>query len=159
MARHLASQQVDPAGLLPLLNNRLIPLDKNLGVRPVGIGEVLRRIIGKSLLSVLKNDITEAAGPSQVCAGHPSGCDAVIHALRHVFDSVGSDALRQVFADIAFHRLNRAVAIHNIRYICPPILTNTYRSPSCLFVTGGMELSSEEGTTQGCPLSTIDRLC
>ncbi len=33
VARHLASQQVDPAGLLPLLNNRLIPLDKNPGVR------------------------------------------------------------------------------------------------------------------------------
>ncbi len=156
VARHLASQQVDPAGLLPLLNNRLIPLDKNPGVRPVGIGEVLRRIIGKSLLSVLKNDIVEAAGASQVCAGHPSGCDAAIHALRQVFDSVGSDAVLLVDADNAFNRLNRAVALHNIRYVCPPIstiLTNIYRSPSRLFVTGGMELSSEEGTTQGCPLS------
>ena len=76
VARHLASQQIDPAGLMPLLNNRLIPLDKNPGVRPVGIGEVLRRIIGKSLMTVLKRDITQAAGVSQVCAGHPSGCEA-----------------------------------------------------------------------------------
>ncbi len=41
VARHIASQEVDPVGLSPLLNNRLIPLSKNPGVRPVGIGEVL----------------------------------------------------------------------------------------------------------------------
>ncbi len=78
VARHIASQEVDPVGLSPLLNNRLIPLSKNPGVRPVGIGEVLRRIIGKSLVSVLKRDITKAAGSTQVCAGHPSGCEAAI---------------------------------------------------------------------------------
>ena len=153
VARQLASQHVDPAGLMPLLNNRLIPLDKNPGVRPVGIGDVLRCIIGKSLMTVLKSDITRAAGVSQVCAGHPSGCEA---ALRKVFASMSTDAMLLVDADNAFNRLNRAVALHNIRYICPPlvtILTNIYRVPSRLFVIGGMILSSEEGTTQGFPLS------
>ena len=156
VARHLASQHVDPVGIMPLLNNRLIPLDKNPGVRPVGIGEVLRRIIGKTLMTVLKSDITRAAGVSQVCAGHPSGCEAAIHAMRKVFSSMSTDAVLLVDADNAFNRLNRAVALHNIRYTCPPlatILSNIYRAPSRLFITGGMELSSEEGTTQGCPLS------
>ena len=41
VARHPTSQQVDPARLMPLLNNRLIPSDKNPGVRPIGIREVL----------------------------------------------------------------------------------------------------------------------
>ena len=93
VARHLASQHVDPAGLMPLLNNRLIPLDKNPGVRPVGTGEILRRIIGKSLMMVLKRDITCAAGVYQVCAGQPSGCEAAIHALRKVFAFLGSEAV------------------------------------------------------------------
>ena len=107
-------------------------------------------------MTVLKSDITRAAGVSQVCAGHPSGCEAAIHALRKVFASMSTDAVLLVDADNAFNRLNRAVALHNIRYTCPPlatILTNIYRAPSRLFVTGGMVLSSEEGTTQGCPLS------
>ena len=86
---------------MPLLNNRLIPLDKNPGVRPIGIGEVLRRIIGKSLMTVLKSDITRAAGVSQVCAGHPSGCEAAIHALRKVFASMSTDAVLLVDADNA----------------------------------------------------------
>ena len=76
--------------------------------------------------------------------------------MRKVFASISTDAVLLVDADNAFNRLNRAVALHNIRYTCPPlatILTNIYRGPSRLFVTGRMELSSEEGTTQGCPLS------
>ena len=49
---------------------RLIPLDKNPGVRPTGVGEVLRRIIGKTISAMFKEEIKEAAGPLQVCAGH-----------------------------------------------------------------------------------------
>ena len=50
--------------------------------------------------------------------------------------------------------MDRGVALWNIRYICPPISTaliNTYRHPARLFVLGGLELVSGEGTTQGCP--------
>ena len=156
VARRLTSEHVDPLGLPALLNNRLIPLDKNPGVRPIGIGETLRRIIGKSVVSVLKKDIMHAAGVTQVCAGHPAGCEAAIHALRNVFAASDTDAVLLVDADNAFNRLNRAVALHNIQYTCPPLATlaiNFYRTSSRLFVTGGMGLSSEEGTTQGCPLS------
>ena len=93
---------------------------------------------------------------SQVCAGYSSGCEAAIHALRKVFAAMSTDAVLLVDADNAFKHLNRAVALHNIRYTCPPlamIRTNIYRAPSRVFVTGEMELSPEEETTQGCPLS------
>ncbi len=156
VARRLATEHVDPLGLTALLNNRLVPLDKNTGVRPVGIGETLRRIIGKSVMTVLQKDIMHAAGVTQVCAGHPAGCEAAIHALRNVFTALDTEAVLLVDADNAFNRLNRAVALQNVRHTCPPLATiaiNFYRTSSHLFVTGGMELSSEEGTTQGCPLS------
>ncbi|KAG0720779.1 hypothetical protein GWK47_047762 [Chionoecetes opilio] len=48
---------------------RLIPLDKKPGCRPIGIGEVLRRIIGKCIMAVVKEDVRRAAGNLQVCAG------------------------------------------------------------------------------------------
>ena len=154
VARRLATEHVDPTGLSALINNRLIPVDKDPGVRPLGIGEVLRQIIGKSLLSVLEKDIMHAAGVTQVCAGHRAGCEAAIQALRQVFSSLEAEAVLLVDADDAFNRLNRAVALHNIQFICPPLsttLTNIYRVPERLFVTGGVELSFAEGTTQGMP--------
>ena len=39
------------------------------GIRPIGIGEVLRRIIGKAIRWEIKEDIIESAGCLQVCAG------------------------------------------------------------------------------------------
>ena len=67
-----------------------------------------------------------------------------------------TDAVLLIDATNAFNTLNRAVALHNISILCPTIATfviNTYRRPIRLFVRGGQELKSSEGTTQGDPLS------
>ena len=48
---------------------RLIALNKNPGVRPIGICEVVRRIISKAILSITSGDIQDAAGSLQLCAG------------------------------------------------------------------------------------------
>ena len=42
LARKLATQYVDPIALALLVSCRLIALDKCPGVRPIGVGEVLR---------------------------------------------------------------------------------------------------------------------
>ena len=65
----------------PLLASRLIPLNKNPGLRPIGIGETLRRIIGKMVAKVLKEEVTDSVGSLQVSAGQDVGCEAAIHAL------------------------------------------------------------------------------
>ena len=44
LARRLCTELVDPATIEPVLANRLIPLDKGK-VRPIGVGEVIRRVI------------------------------------------------------------------------------------------------------------------
>ena len=44
-----ADRVEDLSSLIPLLACRLIPLDKCPGLRPIGIGEVLRRIIAKAI--------------------------------------------------------------------------------------------------------------
>ena len=45
VARHLCTSYVDPTGIVTLVAGWLIALDKNPGVRPIGVGEVIRRII------------------------------------------------------------------------------------------------------------------
>ena len=52
VARRLCCSYVDPNGLVAFVSCRLIGLDKDPGVRPIGIGETCRRIISKAILSV-----------------------------------------------------------------------------------------------------------
>ena len=51
---------------------RLVPLDKKPGLRPIGIGEVLRRIIGKTFMSVIKEDVQSVVRSMQVYVGQAS---------------------------------------------------------------------------------------
>ena len=72
--------------------------------------------------------------------------------MKDVYTEAETVGAILVDASNAFNALNRMVALHNIRIICPPfanILINTYRMPSRLLVTGGGEIQSQEGTTQG----------
>lgn len=156
--RRLCSSFMDPLVLEAYLANRLIPINKNPGVRPIGIGEVFRRIIGKVINKVLKNDAMKAAGATQLCAGQTAGIEAVIHFMVDLFDNDDTDGLLMVDADNAFNRLKRSAALHNIRFVCPSygtVIINCYRSGARLFVEGGRELTSWEGTTQGCTLAMI----
>ena len=48
---------VDKDSLAPIMACRLIPLNKDPGISPIGIGECLRRIIGKAVLTILRDEI------------------------------------------------------------------------------------------------------
>ena len=61
---------VNPKALRCFTCSRLIAFDKQPGVRPVGIGEVSRRIIATAVLSVIKEDILRVAGVKELCIGH-----------------------------------------------------------------------------------------
>ena len=45
-----------------LIARRLIPIDKNPGLRPIAIGEVFTRILGKCIMAVTREDVKLAAG-------------------------------------------------------------------------------------------------
>ena len=138
-------------------SNRLIPLEKETsGIRPIGIGEVLRRIIGKAIVAEIRPDIMESSGSLQLCGGQKAGCEAAAHAMREIFESSDTDGVLFIDASNAFNSLNRQALLHNVQYLCPPMsiyLKNCYSVPARLFVAGGNEVSSAEGTTQGCPLA------
>ena len=80
LARRLSTTFVDPVIISPLMACQLIALDKRPGVRPIGIGETVRCIIAKAVLSVISDDIQCTAGSLQLCAGQPSGGEAAVHA-------------------------------------------------------------------------------
>ena len=155
LARRLSTSYLDPSGIQAFVACRLVALDKCPGVRPIGIGEVLRRIVGKAVLSILKEEIMEATGVLQLCAGQEAGCEVAVHALREVFNSSDCEAVLLVDASNSFNSLNRQVALRNVRHLCPSlatILINTYRSDVNLFIENDTMFSSE-GVTQGDPLA------
>ena len=98
----------------------------------------------------------EVSGSLQLWEGQPSGSEAAVHAMREIFSANDTDAILLIEASNAFIALNRNAALHNTRVLCrtiPIYAINVYRQPSRLFVVGGQELNSCEGTTQGDPLS------
>ena len=160
-ARKISTEVLDPKTLETYTACRLLALDKSPGseelqVRPIGVGEVMRRIVGKTIAWCLGDDIQKAAGPLQVSSGLKGGSEAAIHSMRQVFSEDSTDAIILVDAANAFNRLNRQAALHNIQFLCPSfatVLINTYRTPSRLFIFGGGEIKSKEGTTQGDTLA------
>ena len=83
---------------------RLIPLDKCPGVKPIGVGEVPRRILAKAVLRIVGRDVEKAAGPLQVCAG---GCEAAVHAMRRIFHHPDTEGVLLVDATDSVNTINR----------------------------------------------------
>ena len=130
---------------------RLIPLDKNPGVRTIGIGEVLRGIIGKTITQKL--DLENLGKKIQICLGLKCGIEYAIRSLRLEFEKPETDAILFIDAENAFNSLNRELALKKVEILCPALhqaLANSYKHPSILYVNNTV-LTSTEGTTQGDP--------
>ena len=82
---------------------RLIPLNKNPHLRPIGVREVLRRISGKVVMMISKQDVMKTAGSLQVSAGQESGAEGAIHAVHDIF----KDGVLLIDAENAFNAINR----------------------------------------------------
>ena len=99
LAKQICSEHVHPSCLKQYLSSRLVPLDKgsdsegNPGVRPIGIGEVLRRLIGKSVMYLLKSDVQKAAGCLQMCTGLRSGIEAAVRMTERAWSDNNTEAI------------------------------------------------------------------
>ena len=92
----------------PFINNRLVPLKTHSNdVRPIGIGEILLRIIGKCVMDIVKEDVHKAVGNFQVCADQHARAEATIHAMRELYNDKDCEAVLLVDASNAFNTLNR----------------------------------------------------
>ena len=83
------------------LVNHLIPLNKNPGLRPIGVGKVLGCIAEEVIVSHLKED--------------------VIQAMRAIYKDQSAEAVLLKDTSNAYNSINRNVFLHNAEVICPPI--------------------------------------
>ena len=57
LARKLATETIDPSDMDAFTACRLMPMYKNPGIRPIGVGEMLRRLMGKLVSWVCKSRV------------------------------------------------------------------------------------------------------
>ena len=62
LSRRICTEYVDHAGLQPILTSRSIAIDKPPRDCPIGVGEVVRRIIGKAILTIIREDVLNDTG-------------------------------------------------------------------------------------------------
>ena len=105
---------------------------------------------------IQKKGVLQVAGSLQLWGGQDAGSEAAIHAMHDVFNDDKMEGILLIDAENAFNSVNRKVMLHNLKFICPVIATyisNCYMCPAGLFIIGGGESPSKEGTTQGDPTS------
>ena len=89
-AEWLANTHPPWAAYRALMAGRLVALDKQPGVRPVGIGEIYRRLMAKSVLQAIGHQATSACGNLNLCAGLAAGIEGAIHALETTWQATTS---------------------------------------------------------------------
>ena len=146
-----------------LMANRLVALDKCPGVRPVGIGEIFRRLLAKCVRHEAGAEATGACGIDQLCSGLSSGIDGAIHALRCLWQEHEEEedwGFLLVDARNAFNEGNRTAFLWTVRHRWPSAARfafNCYRHWGQLVLRAAdgtaVILYSMEGVTQGDPLS------
>ena len=89
VVKKMCVEDVTDNSLESLMSSPFVPLDKNPGLRPICVGEVLRRLAGKIVMSVTKEDAVNASFRSQMCGRKKKGSEAAIHAMESCSSGYG----------------------------------------------------------------------
>ena len=82
--KKICSIENQSAFLEAFLACRLIPLDKIPGLRPIDIGEALRRIAGKVVVTHFRTETVTSVGSLQVCAGQEAVNPSYMQYMRYM---------------------------------------------------------------------------
>ena len=145
-----------------LCGANLTPLRKpDGGVRPVAVGETLRRLVGKAILAtaIAKAQVGGLA-PTQVGVGVSGAAEAVAMGTQAIINRLAGDddwAILKVDMSNAFNSVHRSAVLDGSREHCPALynfLRFSYHRHVPLYCRARV-LSSETGTHQGCPLGPV----
>jgi hypothetical protein len=146
-------------GLLPsesrnwFCGARVIGIPKKpSGVRPIAVGEVLRRLAAKCLVHHYQAEVVQRLLPCQVGVGVPNAAELVAHAVRAWAELAKEDeSLILVDFENAYNSLDRQKMLQAISEESPlflPYANFCYGAPTPL-VGRDFQLLSCEGTQQG----------
>ena len=154
-----------PKAAAPFLcGAQIVPLRKPTGkmdIRPVAVGETLRRIVAKfAMSSILVKRAIEELRPLQCGVAVEGACETVAMALQGWVDANRSSsdwAVLQVDLRNAFNSMDRGAMLRATLQHVPELLpwvTSCYGCHSQLFANGH-RIQSEVGVQQGDPLGPL----
>ena len=137
----------------------LVPLVKKDGsLRPIAVGEVLRRLLSKICLHKVMSQAVDYLSPLQVGVGVPHGVEAILlHGINRLLECQElMDTSTIIFADFknAFNSIDRQVMLDEVRSKFPDIFPWVQYSYGChakLFI-GSATIEASSGVQQGDPL-------
>ena len=139
-------------------------LKRDNGIRPIAVGDVLRRLTGKALVRAQKAKIVAYFSPLQVGVAVPCGAEAVVHGWKIIMDMFSADpdiVAVKVDFDNAFNNANRAEMLRLCLQHFPELYGYAwfcYCEPSSLYLQGydtPEVVQSRQGTQQGCPFGSF----
>jgi hypothetical protein len=128
---------------------------KDGGIRPIAIGNCLRRLTSKLACFQSRNIVNSYLSPHQLGVATKLGCEAAIHTTRTFVNNDqnrGKVLLKLDFKN-AFNSVERDCILKEVQCHTPllyPYLYQCYRNPSTLFF-GNHLISSSVGAQQGDP--------
>ena len=150
------------------------------GIRPLGIGTVFSRMVGRLHTARLRptkdedTDVLQIEGVAKTLLGAgqtgvltPGGQEIVVHSLQLTMQEHPEWIFVELDATNAFNTLARNAIFKNAHAIAPellPWLRTTYLHPSALYYiagddvvaeVNGVRLESKEGCRQGDPLGSL----
>ena len=134
---------------------------KDGGLRPIAIGEVLRRLTSKCVARAVQSEAVDILSPLQVGVGIPAGCEAIVHSLASLLNnsSILPESRCVLLVDFsnAFNSIDRGHMFEEARSRIPSIsswLECCYSSQPLLFF-GEHTILSCCGVQQGDPLGPL----
>ena len=157
----LCGGNVPPTVTPHLCGASLFPCKKDGGLRPIAVGEVLRRLTSKCIAKAVQSEAFRVLAPSQVGVSVPGGCEAIVHAVADVLNdsSILPENRFTLLVDFsnAFNSIDRGSMFQEVRARIPSMAAwfeNCYGSEPVLRI-GHHSILSCGGVQQGDPLGPL----
>ena len=154
-------------GNLPVLSAPYVasapvtPLEKkNGGIRPIAVGETLRRLVSKCASSMVVKNLHNHFHPHQMGVGTRDGGVGILHAINRAIQKHGDDStlvMLKVDFENAFNLVSRSRMFEEVKRVCPGLLkwVQFCYSTHPFLYEGDVIFESCQGVQQGDPLGPL----
>jgi len=159
LVNHIINKDIPGAQRALLFSANLLAFKKKTGgLRPIAVGETLRRLTAKCAAGQVAQAAAAYLAPKQLGVGVPSGVEAAVHSAHVALHDArpGTVMLKLDFIN-AFNSIRRDCVAEALSTFAPHLMhlyTAAY-ARDCHLKFGNFSVPSAEGLHQGDPLSPL----